>query len=405
MMHLTKTPNKNDVVFFSILLLYIAAIISLTLKVDTQITSILRVQFISTIIFITVMSLKKDYRYLKIVYQYSLIPIVLLILNSIATQEFHFKSYTRDIFFAYTFFTSLLMIVLYAISKYGWPKVLTFIKYITQALIIIYTLIQASVVFFQFGPAGKSGTTSNPHFLALYSAIFFFIAMYFFTTILSYKRYIFLIASIILLSLILYTSSRPIWIAMTINLFFIFSLTNKKKFFKFISIFILLQIILWHFNPFNYAGRSADLYKNIRNEERVTIWEDTWQLQKNSTPTQWIVGHGLNSFYEDFKLVSRSRDIKDFRSPHNSLLEFIYITGIVGFSLMLWLFYYMFNYLIKLRKIEAYKRFSTLAIALLIVIVFLNGLNFSLFNNSYLFPIVLFLVCIEILKTQIHQNT
>jgi O-antigen ligase len=99
----------------------------------------------------------------------------------------------------------------------------------------------------------------------------------------------------------------------------------------------------------NFKTRMDDLVMHAHKEERVTIWEDTWLMQQQSSPKQWLLGHGLESFEKDFQPYSRyyAAEGINYNSPHNALLEILYQFGWVGLVIVLgfilWLYFALFN--------------------------------------------------------------
>jgi O-antigen ligase len=66
-------------------------------------------------------------------------------------------------------------------------------------------------------------------------------------------------------------------------------------------------------------------------------------MQMQSSNGEWLLGHGLDSFEECFKPYSYYHlQNVDFNSPHNFVLELLFISGAIGLLLsvfMIWLIY------------------------------------------------------------------
>ena len=93
-------------------------------------------------------------------------------------------------------------------------------------------------------------------------------------------------------------------------------------------------------------------------------------MQQASSQKQWIVGHGLNSFYNDFKPYSSYHlENIDFNSPHNQVLEVLYTSGIAGLFVLLLLYGLLYFQLVKLIKnqFSSDKNVSILLFALLTI--------------------------------------
>ncbi|WP_160255843.1 O-antigen ligase family protein [Methylotenera versatilis] len=363
-------------------------VFALMFKFEDVSNRLLKINFYISLIFLAWQLSERNFVFIKSAAKLSLIPIVFLTLNYLATGEFRFKNYARNILYAYGLLISLMIL-----AEFKIPQIKNITKKLSAFILFVYVIVQIITIYFQIGPyQGIYGTTSNPHFLALYSAIGFCVALYYFFSSSAQYRYIYLLISIPLSAIILYTSSRPVWIGLLISLFFIFTYFNKQNWIKFIVIFIAIQALLVSFNIFNYSSRFKELAQNITTEERVTIWQDTWQLQKTVAPKNWIVGNGLKSFYEDFKKVSRYHHIQDFRSPHNLILEMLYISGLIGLVLTLYMYYLLYQKLLSMRKnYTAYRDLSTLNLVILTILIVLNGLNFPFFSSTNIYPLTFIL--------------
>lgn len=203
-------------------------------------------------------------------------------------------------------------------------------------LVYAYTIFQCIAVYILERPYG---TTKNPHYLAIYSAIFLVISIYLLlkhTELI--QRVLLIFSSFLLGTLFLYTSSRPMWIALLLAVFMTaFCLRRPTALILLLGssvIFVGLAMT----NIGNFKSRWEDLILHANTEERVIIWQDAWQMQQhNSSHLQWTFGHGVESFAKDFPGYSRyhMHEHIDFNSPHNILLELLYQFGIVGLMLVL----------------------------------------------------------------------
>ncbi|MDP2246771.1 MAG: O-antigen ligase family protein, partial [Nitrosomonadales bacterium] len=246
------------------------------------------------------------------------IPVVFLALHSISILEFEFVKEIR-----HTIIAVFLTFGIYVLARENSAYIKQSISFHLAVLVFSYILIQLVAITLFDKP---NGTTKNPHYLALYSSMTLVFCVYsFFNS--SFRLKIFFAFAILLLGFfLLQTGSRPGWLGVILSggLALLFLKGSARK----ISalIFPLILAVLFITNAGDFSEKVSDLALNITKEERVTIWQDTWEMQKSSTPFQWIFGHGLNSFEADFKEYSRYH-LKnvDFNSPHNFLLEMIYI--------------------------------------------------------------------------------
>lgn len=228
------------------------------------------------------------------------------------------------------------------------------------------------------------GTAKNPHYLALFSSVSMIVALYCFLKAPTIKLKSFIGGTILLLGgLLIHSLSRPAWIGLILaGLLITFFLTRKQQLYT-VSTMALILLVLVVTNVGNFGDRSNDLIENVRTEERVMIWQDTWRMQTHSTVSQWVVGHGFRSFEESFKPYSSyHKKGKDFNSPHNYALELLFISGVLGLSLVLTLFWLLYKGLIKaLRLKDEYKGIYMTLIALLTSSTFLTGITLPFFSS------------------------
>ncbi|MEO1957158.1 MAG: O-antigen ligase family protein [Methylophilaceae bacterium] len=251
----------------------------------------------------------------------------------------------------------------------------------TVLIILLYVITQAiSLWFFN----AHHGTTKNPHYLALYSSVGMVLAVYCFLNSSIKLKMMSGVCISLLGALLIQSSSRPVWIALTFTgLLATFFLKRKSQFYALLTIAVVL-LVLTLTNLGNFAERSKDLIENIRTEERVAIWTETWDMQGNSSLPEWIVGHGLNSFEEAFKPYS-SYHMKniDFNSPHNYLLELLFTSGWLGIFLAFTMFWLIYKKLIHSIRLENEHRdvYMTLMAVLTTSIIF-TGITLPFFTSS-----------------------
>lgn len=264
------------------------------------------------------------------------IPIVFLVLHSISILEFEFIKEIR-----HTIIAVFLAFGIYLFARKNSAYIKQTIWFHLVVIVFSYILIQLVAIILFDKP---NGTTKNPHYLALYSSLTLVFCVYsFFNS--PFRLKIFFAFAILLLGFVLLqTGSRPAWIGVIFSggLALLFLEGSARKVLA--LIFSLILAILFTTNAGDFSGKVSDLALNITKEERVTIWQDTWEMQKSSTPFQWVFGHGLDSFEADFKEYSRYhlKNI-DFNSPHNFLLEMIYISGVLGLGVFLYIYIYIYK--------------------------------------------------------------
>ena len=233
------------------------------------------------------------------------------------------------------------------------------------------------------------GTTKNPHYLAQYCALGIPLAIFCYGKVCAKLK---LLVGAILIALgyfLLLTSSRPAWIGLILSALLTMAFMRGKNIKLYAGILIMLPLILYTFNVENFGSRFTELAQHITTEERVAIWQDDWKMQNSSNAKQWIVGHGLGSFFEDFKLYSTNheRAVKklsiDFNSPHNHLLEILYTSGIFGLGLLFVLYYLLYHQLIKriTDPVKIYRSVSILLFVLLTINTLFTAITVPFFRS------------------------
>ena len=272
----------------------------------------------------------------------SLLPLaIFVILEWIATLHFPWDvKETRRVLLA----TGLTLGIVLMAREH--KRIRPYIASTLTVAIYAYAVLQ---IIWVYGLGQNYGTTKNPHYLAIYSAIFLVVAIFLAVNwSRGIQRYCLLVAAAVLGALLLNTSSRPTWISlMTATFIVVICLRNRAKLIISLLTSLVLVVLLFT-DAGNFKTRIDDLVVNASAEERVTIWMDTWVMQQDSNCLQWLIGHGVESFEEDFQLYSRYYLTNGvvFNSPHNALLEVLYQFGWVGLvvliSFMLWLYYALF---------------------------------------------------------------
>lgn len=263
-------------------------------------------------------------------------PICFVLLHFIAQQDVVMLKKMRHILLAVCLAIGVVMLSSkcsqYLKSKLYWIVALVILIYVIGQLIAIYCYDK------------PYGTTKNPHYLAFYCVISLIISVFCFFKGNHYYKFFFGICVLFLGFFLLNTGSRPAWLGLLFSAFVViaFFLDKKIKLQAFLGLFVLLfMLFLTNFEGF--SDRSKDLLQSINTEERVTIWRDTWTMQSDSSEFEWVVGHGMDAFEEDFKPYSTYHlQQVDFNSPHNYFLEILYISGLLGLALfltLLWSFY------------------------------------------------------------------
>jgi O-antigen ligase len=175
---------------------------------------------------------------------------------------------------------------------------------------------------------------------------------------------------------------------------FIFNTTFKKFIILSISLIILLTIIYFKSSSFNVRVKDFNnILLNFYDSSYGRLWESAYLLfEKNK-----IFGVGLKNYRVDCdnQIDPRPQSIPQFCSthPHNFLLEILSETGLVGFSIFFIFFSYLILYLKKkiryLKSHLIFKKYSHLLYGnILILLIYIwplktSGSFFTTWNGSF----------------------
>jgi O-antigen ligase len=175
---------------------------------------------------------------------------------------------------------------------------------------------------------------------------------------------------------------------------FIFNTTFKKFIILSISLIILLTIIYFKSSSFNVRVKDFNnILLNFYDSSYGRLWESAYLLfEKNK-----IFGVGLKNYRVDCdnQIDPRPESIPQFCSthPHNFLLEILSETGLVGFSIFFIFFFYLILYLKKkiryLKSHLIFKKYSHLLYGnILILLIYIwplktSGSFFTTWNGSF----------------------
>ena len=330
------------------------------------------------------------------------IPFAFITIHFLAVENFVFLKEIRHIFIAV--FLSLGIWISARINP-------DYIKRNTFAwlllLIMSYVLIQAAALWYLNLPYG---TTKNPHYLAVYSALMLIASLFCFLKVSKILKFVLAICALCLGIFLLHSSSRPAWIGLIVSAFLLLFFVNKRTKLISASAIMLSLAGLIMTNVGNFATRFGDLLGHLSTEERVVIWRDTWRMQLESSPNEWLLGHGLNSFKTDFMPFSYYHlQNMDYNSPHNFFLELLYISGAIGLVLAVSLYWITYRTLIvSINNQTEYKNIYLLLLAVLTTNLILVSITLPFFSSyninviAIVFGVILYLQ--EINPNPRHKN-
>lgn len=230
----------------------------------------------------------------------------------------------------------------------------------------------------------QSGLYSNPHYLSLQAILS--IPVLFYLT--QGKRWL---AQIILttvlgieLYLLLTTQSRPAWLGLLVGSLITIPFLSGSQRLKAALAVILIPGALYVAGIAGLDQRMNNLISSILQEERMTIWADSWAMQINSGLFEWLFGHGLGSFRYYFTEFSQYHPVIDYYSPHNFFLELLFNSGLVGLGAVIIgisLFFYALIKHFGITENTSQKRLILLTLCLITAQLFHTFLTVPIFSS------------------------
>lgn len=311
----------------------------------------------------------------------AVIPLIFTALHMLAMGEFKLIKEVRHLWLAA--FTCLSILVL-ARRKIDHLK--PWLPISIMILLVIYCIAQAiGLVVFK----NPYGINKNPHYLALYSSLGLPLAIYCLFCVKHRLRYLMVPVVVSLGYFVLHTSSRPAWIALFIAAGSVLLLLKGKGRLTIGFLILVIPIGLFWTNLVGFGDRMSDLARNMGTEERVEIWQETWGMQKASNLYEWVVGHGLDSFEEDFKNHVQFCSAADFNSPHNSILEMLYISGALGLLMSIWLYWWIYSRLWRMAKDVSKGKIAVLLMGLVTINLFFIMITIPFISHYNIYTLAL----------------
>lgn len=318
------------------------------------------------------------------------IPLILTILHMLAVGEVKLIKEVRHLWLAA--FTCLSVVIL---TRGRMGNLRPWLPLSMMLLLAIYCIAQImGIVVFE----NPFGTNRNPHYLALYSALGLPLAVYCLFFAKHRLRYLMIPVVVALGYFVLHTSSRPAWIALVVSSLCILFFVRGKR--SMVTAFLILAIpvALFFTNLAGFGDRMSDLASNISNEERVVIWQDAWRMQEASSLSAWVVGHGLDSYEEDFQSYSRYKQLMNFNSPHNSFLEILYTSGIIGLLTCIWLYWWIYSRLWRMAENMSHGKLAMLLIGLVTINLLFIMITIPFVSHYNIYTLALIIGMIFYLK-------
>lgn len=267
-------------------------------------------------------------------------------------------------------------------------------RVITIMLLLAF-VIAHSIAYWTHPREQWAGLFSNIHYLALYSVITLPVFFYFLFVKQSIYRWISGIGLTADVLLMLESHSRPGYLACLASALVIVPMLAPRFRMGVICAVIIVPIILYVTNPFHFSDRINDLIIHFSQEERPSIWRETWNLMMKSSWSEWWFGHGLGQFYEDYQVIPEEHEWKSYyASPHNYFLELLYSHGWTGLFLFVishgMLFFYLFTS-ISHSSNTVERQFGLMLLSSITAHIVMGFFTFPFFSRHNIYPFSLVL--------------
>lgn len=326
-------------------------------------------------------------------------PIILLFVLlviytfSIAINAIRYSAFKEPLIQLLYYFTIFIWFALMTQSEYSKKDITFFINsYIVLAVFMSIILIFSNLFFkgYYFAITNLLGKTMEKNYFNAFLCL---------APVLSYmkmlhtskNKLIYIVATIVILISILYGNSRGALLASLVGIFLATvnfykkEINMKKIIFSIILIFGLLIMIKpilslipdWMFNRYfvnSYADKS--------NEDRVARWENAFKGIKK----QPILGFGPGIFgtLEKYRITSYGKAINPSTPAHNTFLDVLLDSGIIGLAV-----YLSFLCAIIIPLIKKNSGYIALVVSLVITIGILGaGKSVYYWNTLILFQII-----------------
>lgn len=238
--------------------------------------------------------------------------------------------------------------------------------------------------------------------LLLMYSIFVMTYLFFYENSLKYN-YLSASALILLLVTLILNQSRGAWLGFAGGSLITFWLHKKRL----IPVFLIVLIVVVLLAPTAIQDRImsiTNLENNKSNSTRLGLWKSSLMIFKDNP----INGVGINNFRPAYKSGYEQPNVDHpFSHAHNTYLNFLSETGILGFAALLYLFFSILKYLyIGYEKIE--DKFSRLfilgTISSFIGAFIIQGMTESNFSKSVVGRTLWFFIALAVIIVKINER-
>jgi len=233
-----------------------------------------------------------------------------------------------------------------------------------------------------FGLTRATASFKDSNLLGIYlsaiSPLLFGLALYHFK---NKKKLLTLILSLLALTGILLTYSRPTLLAIYIVLFFFGIVKRDKKLIYFLIVLILIAPFILPRSIKNYAKDVE--YNPLRfmcNDDRIAVYLNSLSMIKAHP----FIGLGVNTYMKNYKYYMDPKGYKgvvtqDYMYAHNNFIHMAAESGLIGLGIFIWLLCKLFaecaNIYKKLK--DDYLGIFLLSLTACLIAFLVNGLTES----------------------------
>jgi O-antigen ligase len=237
--------------------------------------------------------------------------------------------------------------------------------------------------------------------LLLMYSIFVMTYLFFAENSLKFK-YLSASALILLLVTLILNKSRGAWLGFAGGSFMTFWLHKKKL----IPIFLIALIVIVLLAPAAIQDRIisiTDIENNRSNLGRIALWKGALMMFKDNP----VNGVGSNNFEKIYLKSYKQPNTTASSHAHNTYLNFLAETGIIGFSALIYLFFSISKYLfLAYQKLEdEFSKLFVLSVFSSFLGTFvIQGMTESNFSKSVVGRTLWFLIALAVIIVQINEQ-
>jgi len=247
------------------------------------------------------------------------------------------------------------------------------------------------------GLTRATASFSDPNILGVYlsalAPVLLGLILYYFK---GWKKVLFGSISLLVLSGIAVTYSRPTLLATYLAVLFLAIARKSKWLITFLIVFILIAPFLLPKSVKQFAKEVN--YNPVRfmcNDDRIAIFRNSAQMIKASP----IFGHGANTFMKNYKKYKEQPEYlniptADFCYAHENFLQIAGELGLVGLGIFIWLLYALFKGCAAINKQIKEHELKIISFSLIACLIafLVNGLTESSLNSSRVAGIFWYLI-------------